>query len=90
MSVTKYVVGVIPMTERVKRLRVIYDACVQMGVKPPVEIARLFEGDGYIEGVGETILLEDTVGYRNDMTWVIVKLSELPEEIDAIAFIEAY
>ena len=89
MSVIHYVVGLIPDTDRVKKLRRIYKECGFMKIEAPVEARAIFDDANYIEGLGRTIDVVSEEGQSSYQEWIIVKLNDLPEEIDAIAFISS-
>ena len=94
MSVTKYVVGIIPQTEQIAKKKAIYDSCRELGVVPPDELVELFDSpDGsYIEGLGRTVGVEAKEGHNNAlaMEWLVANLNDIPDGITAIAFIESY
>lgn len=90
MGITKSVYGLVPDDERMKKLRKVYDLCLESGVTPPYEVNELFNNEHYIEGLGKTLAVETSEGSADAQEWTIVKLDELPDNIYAIAFVESW
>ena len=89
MSMSTFVRGIVPTDEKYKKMRQIYDLCIEQGIDLPKEVDEFFDGEEPCEEGMEIDIPHEE--YENDMTMgIIVKVKDIPENVTMIKFYNSW
>lgn len=93
MGMSTYVHGYGPPDERWRKMAAVWHACAEAGIDPPAEVEEYFE-DGPPDRRGQEIHVPSTHWSPDDKGWpaegIEVKVSDIPEGVEYIRFINSY
>jgi hypothetical protein len=91
MSMSTHIYGFRPPDEKWKKMRVIWDACVEADIPVPKQVCNFF-GDDIPNSAGVQVDIKKAVSpIRQDMTdGFEVDLTKLPKDVTKLRFVNSY
>lgn len=91
MGMRTHVYGVKPLDEKWKKMKKVYDSCIEANVEIPEEVDDFFEGEPPNEIGVEVDISNSLEKYHEDMReGFIVNLKMLPKHVTKIVFYNSY
>lgn len=86
MSMSMRVVGLIPVDDRWRAMKAVWDSCLQLKIEPPVEVVNFFDGE-YPEEENVVAVRVAVEKYKADMCEGFeVAIDTLPKDVTKIRF----
>lgn len=89
MSMLAYLIGIIPADEKYRKMKAIYDNCIEVGAEIPKKVDDFFNGETP-DRDGMTIRLPAKEWEDNNSTGLEINIKDIPENVKTLRFVNSW